>query len=212
MAALTRPRRIAFSVFWDFFLGRDPAGGGGGGSAVAAGSTDRPLLLGRGRELTSQARSEYVCAADPGRARGDLLSRFLRDHWPWHWHRRRGDADDDESGGGGGGVATMTHHLGGAGGHVAERRIAAAVGGISAVVAMFLLIGAVVSLYVVTEPDRRLAMIGCYTVLFAAAVAVMTSARRAEVFAATAAYTAVLVVFVSGDLGSGGPRGKGGMG
>jgi hypothetical protein len=28
-----------------------------------------------------------------------------------------------------------------------------------------------------------------------------TNARRAEVFAATAAYAAVLVVFVSGDLG-----------
>jgi hypothetical protein len=32
-------------------------------------------------------------------------------------------------------------------------------------------------------------------------VALCTNARKAEVFAATAAYAAVLVVFVSGDLG-----------
>jgi hypothetical protein len=40
-----------------------------------------------------------------------------------------------------------------------------------------------------------------YTLLFASSVAFCTNARRVEVFAATAAYAAVLVVFVSGDLG-----------
>lgn len=40
-----------------------------------------------------------------------------------------------------------------------------------------------------------------YTILFAFSVALCTNARRAEVFTATAAYAAVLVVFFSGELG-----------
>ena len=64
-----------------------------------------------------------------------------------------------------------------------------------------LLIGAIVSLYVVTQPAAKLGLVAMYTVLFASSVTLCTNARRAEVFAATAAYAAVLVVFVSGDLG-----------
>lgn len=40
-----------------------------------------------------------------------------------------------------------------------------------------------------------------YTILFASSVTVCTNARRAEISAATAAYAAVLIVFVSGELG-----------
>jgi len=47
----------------------------------------------------------------------------------------------------------------------------------------------------------QLGFLTMYTMLFALSVAFCTNARRVEVFAATAAYTAVLVVFVSGDLG-----------
>ncbi len=47
-------------------------------------------------------------------------------------------------------------------------------------------------------------MIGGFTVGFAISVGLLTNARRAEVFAATAAYAAVLVVFVSGNLGNAG--------
>ena len=43
-----------------------------------------------------------------------------------------------------------------------------------------------------------------YTTLFATCVGLLTNARRSEVFAACAAYAAVLIVFVSGNIGSGG--------
>jgi hypothetical protein len=38
-------------------------------------------------------------------------------------------------------------------------------------------------------------------VLFAACVGILTNARRDQIFGATAAYSAVLVVFVSSNLG-----------
>jgi uncharacterized membrane protein YqjE len=72
---------------------------------------------------------------------------------------------------------------------------------ISVITSAALLVGVIVSLYIVHEPKSRLAMIAGFTALFAISVALMTNARRAEVFAATAAYAAVLVVFVSGNLG-----------
>jgi hypothetical protein len=50
----------------------------------------------------------------------------------------------------------------------------------------------------------KLGFIALFTVLFAGAIPLVTNARRAEVFGACAAYAAVLVVFVSGDLGGGG--------
>ena len=77
-----------------------------------------------------------------------------------------------------------------------------AVAVISIVLAAILLIGAITSLYFVTMPAARLGMISAFTVLFALSVGVMTNSKRAEVFAATAAYAAVLVVFVSGNLGN----------
>lgn len=46
-----------------------------------------------------------------------------------------------------------------------------------------------------------LGMISGWTVLFAACVGLLTNAKRDQIFAATAAYAAVLVVFVSGNLG-----------
>lgn len=45
-------------------------------------------------------------------------------------------------------------------------------------------------------------MLSGFTVFFALTLGLLTNAHRQEVFAATAAYAAVLVVFVSGDLAS----------
>jgi hypothetical protein len=61
-------------------------------------------------------------------------------------------------------------------------------------------------LYLVTNDRIRFALIAIFISLFAVAVSVLSDARRPEMFAATAAYAAVLVVFVSGDLSSGGPK------
>jgi hypothetical protein len=69
------------------------------------------------------------------------------------------------------------------------------------VLAAVLLIGAIVNLYLVSKPKAKLGLVAMYTILFASSVALCTNARRAELFASTAAYAAVLVVFVSGDLG-----------
>lgn len=57
------------------------------------------------------------------------------------------------------------------------------------------------SLYFVHNPYAILGMLGGWTVLFAICVGWLTNARRDQIFAATAAYSAVLVVFISGSLG-----------
>jgi len=54
----------------------------------------------------------------------------------------------------------------------------------------------------VQNKQALLGMLSGWTVLFAACVGLLTNARRDQIFGATAAYAAVLVVFVSGDLGS----------
>lgn len=57
--------------------------------------------------------------------------------------------------------------------------------------------GAILLLRLLERETAQLGLIAMFTVLFAASVGVLTNARRVEIFAATAAYAAVLVVFVS---------------
>ncbi|KAF2687995.1 hypothetical protein K458DRAFT_415066 [Lentithecium fluviatile CBS 122367] len=71
---------------------------------------------------------------------------------------------------------------------------------LSALCAVFFLVGGMVGLYFVESIRARLGLVGMFTVLFAAMIATLTSSRRQEVFVATAAYAAVLVVFVSGNI------------
>jgi hypothetical protein len=66
--------------------------------------------------------------------------------------------------------------------------------------AAILLIGAIVNLYLVQDNLKRLGLVGVYTAVFTASVGILSNVRRAELFASTAAYAAVLVVFVSGNL------------
>ena len=75
--------------------------------------------------------------------------------------------------------------------------------GISIVLAALLLEGAIVALYLVSNPHIQLVLIALFIVVFAAGIGLLSNARRSELFAATAAYAAVLVVFVSGHLGQG---------
>jgi hypothetical protein len=86
--------------------------------------------------------------------------------------------------------------------HIKEQHILWTVGAINTVAAAVLLIGAIVALHFTNRAGARLGLIAAFTALFALSVMVLTNAKRAEIFAATAAYAAVLVVFVSGDLGS----------
>ena len=53
--------------------------------------------------------------------------------------------------------------------------------------AALLLVGAIVSLYTIKGPSERLGLLAMWTILFAFSVTVLSTARRAEVFAATAA-------------------------
>ena len=76
------------------------------------------------------------------------------------------------------------------------------VAGISIIMAALLLEGAIIALYFVTDPHLRLGLIALFMVLFAGGIGLLSNAKRSEMFAATAAYAAVLVVFVSGNLGS----------
>lgn len=48
----------------------------------------------------------------------------------------------------------------------------------------------------------RLIMLSCFTAFVAISVGLLTSPRRVEMFGSTAVYAAVLVVFVSSNLGN----------
>lgn len=111
----------------------------------------------------------------------DLLSRYLQKHWLF---RRRHNSDLLD-----GTTRYKSSH------------IAWTLAIVVIVLAAILFVGAVVSLYFVAQPKAKLALVAVYTLIFAISVASCTNAQKAEVFATTPAYAAVLVVFVSGDLG-----------
>ncbi|PVH75814.1 hypothetical protein DL98DRAFT_592820 [Cadophora sp. DSE1049] len=86
---------------------------------------------------------------------------------------------------------------------VSHSKVALAVTILSGLMATVFLIGAIVGLYWVEDPRTKLGILSGLTVAFAGTLALFTNARRQDVFAATAAYAAVLVVFISGNLTSG---------
>ncbi|GJN86179.1 hypothetical protein PLIIFM63780_009758 [Purpureocillium lilacinum] len=99
----------------------------------------------------------------------DLLSRFLQDHWMFQTTRL---TDETE--------------------YVDERHVAWVAAAVSTVVATVLLLGAIFLLRLLENETSQLGVIAMFTVLFAASVGVLTNARRAEIFAATAAYSALV--------------------
>ncbi|ORY16611.1 hypothetical protein BCR34DRAFT_476044, partial [Clohesyomyces aquaticus] len=137
-----------------------------------------PIISGQAKDFLADKTDLVVLrkAADE-----DLLSRLLQDHWIF---QKRTTSDPLDR-------TTMYKN----------RHVFHAVATISMGLATFLLIGAIISLHFVTSAEAKLGLVTTYTLLFAMTVALLTNARRAEDFAATAAYAAVLVVFVSGDLG-----------
>ncbi len=82
-----------------------------------------------------------------------------------------------------------------------ERLISLFVATFSTILAAVLLLGAIISLYIVQNKHALLGMLSGWTVIFAACVGLLTNTRRDQIFGATAAYAAVLVVFISGNLG-----------
>ena len=83
--------------------------------------------------------------------------------------------------------------------YVNARNLARLVSLLSTILAASLLVGAIMSLNYAPNQDVRMAILALFTAAFAGTVALLTSAGRAEVFAATAAYAAVLVVFITGS-------------
>ncbi|PQE24158.1 chorismate mutase protein [Rutstroemia sp. NJR-2017a BVV2] len=79
------------------------------------------------------------------------------------------------------------------------KRIANIVAFLSISIAAILLMGAILTLYFIpsSQMGRRVAAIGAFTTAFAVAVGLLTNAKRGEIFGITAAYAAVLVVFLS---------------
>lgn len=149
------------------------------GTALGA-TPDKPLDLISGR--TSEfLNSELDLVTLQKPVETDHLSRLLRNHWMF----KKRDATNllDRT------ALYRNSHI--------VRTVAT----LDLILAAVLLIGAIVTLYLVSSPEAKLALLAVFTLLFAASVALCTNAKRPEVFAATAAYAAVLVVFVSGDLG-----------
>ncbi|OCL01209.1 hypothetical protein AOQ84DRAFT_351025 [Glonium stellatum] len=71
--------------------------------------------------------------------------------------------------------------------YASDRRMARFVIVLSITLAVVILVGSIVSLYIVRSPNKKLGMIAAFTVIFASSVGVLTNARRAELFAVTAA-------------------------
>lgn len=93
--------------------------------------------------------------------------------------------------------------------YISTRRIAVVVSFINVLLAAVFLFGAIYNLYYVEQDKIKLGLIAGYTTAFAFCVSLVTSAKRPEIFGACAAYAAVLVVFVSGSLGSNSSSGCG---
>lgn len=84
---------------------------------------------------------------------------------------------------------------------LSDHRINIAVVIVNVFVVAGLLFGAIFNLYFIENEKKRLGILTAYTLAFSGAIALLTEARRVEIFGAAAAYAAVLVVFVSGGLG-----------
>jgi hypothetical protein len=93
--------------------------------------------------------------------------------------------------------------------YISERSVTHFIAIFSTFLAALVLFGAIISLYYVRNPHAALGMLSGWTIFFAACVGLLTNAKRDQIFGATAAYAAVLVVFVSGNLGGPAPTGGG---
>ncbi|RYP34338.1 hypothetical protein DL767_004332 [Monosporascus sp. MG133] len=98
-------------------------------------------------------------------------------------------------------VSPQTRSSDGHTAEISERSVANAVALLSSLLSAAVLFGSMVSLCFVRNVYAMLGMVGGWTMLFAGCIGFLTNAKRDQIFAATAAYAAVLVVFVSGTFG-----------
>lgn len=72
---------------------------------------------------------------------------------------------------------------------------------LSIFVAAVLIVGPILALNFTGSPSARLGIAITFIILFATGLGLSTGVSRDNIFVATATYSAVLVVFVSGNLG-----------
>ncbi|KAH8885606.1 hypothetical protein GQ53DRAFT_828647 [Thozetella sp. PMI_491] len=140
----------------------------------------------RGLDLNAWDDEEDLAAVKP-RVAGDPISKwFMNTVFPMY-HRLVGEKlKDPESPELGDGIFTYE-----------ESRLAAVVHVFITVVASLLPLASMVVLFVVESYTQRLGIMVGFSACFAVALALMTNARRVEIFAATAAYAAVNAVFLT---------------
>ncbi|KAL8730387.1 MAG: hypothetical protein Q9181_004684 [Wetmoreana brouardii] len=145
-----------------------------------------PKLWGRDEHLFDDEQDLVALAP----VDNDRLNLFLRTYFGWFFRQR-----DDEVPSAG--SSKLFYYP--------QRRIHTAGALISIFFSAILLVGAIVCLLLIANKDMhlRVGMIVLFTCMFALVVGLITNARRAEIFGATAAYAAVLVVFVSNNLNDG---------
>ncbi|KAI4261280.1 MAG: hypothetical protein L6R42_003516 [Xanthoria sp. 1 TBL-2021] len=139
----------------------------------------RPVLWGRDKDLFRNEQDLVALAP----VETDRLNIFLQKYLGWFLKEKR---------------ETSTHEdLF----YFPARRVHRAGAVVSIFLSAVLLIGAIVC-FVNIDPKNtklRIGMIVLFTCLFAAVVGLLTNARRAEIFASTAAYAAVLCVFMNNN-------------
>ncbi|KAJ5511767.1 hypothetical protein N7453_003870 [Penicillium expansum] len=138
-----------------------------------------PIISGRAKDMLKEA-DDLVALRRP--ADEYILSKLLQDHWAFQSRKTTDPLD-----------RTTVYK-----GHYVTQIVAA----ISILVAAILLIVAIISLYIANDQTTKLGLVVAYTFTFALSIALLTNARRVGIYGAAAAYAAVLVVFISGNIGT----------
>jgi hypothetical protein len=137
----------------------------------------KPIVVGRTERMLDHP-TDLVALRAP--LDTDPLSCLVRNYWPFRSNPYPDTNDPTQ--------------------HFLDSHVQRVVVAVSTIFAAVLLVGAITSLYSVRRPGAKLGLLAAFTSLFAVSVGGLTSAKRQEVFAATAAYAAVLAVFVGGDF------------
>ncbi|KAL8652115.1 MAG: hypothetical protein Q9226_004399 [Calogaya cf. arnoldii] len=138
-----------------------------------------PVLWGRDKDLFRNEQDLVALAP----IETDRLNIFLQKYLGWFLKEKRQSSTEEDLF------------------YFPARRVHRAGAVISIFLSAVLLIGAIVCLVNIDPKDTilRVGMIVLFTCLFAAVVGLLTNARRAEIFASTAAYAAVLCVFMNNN-------------
>jgi hypothetical protein len=89
-----------------------------------------------------------------------------------------------------------------------ERRLVRVLKGFSIFISTLLIVGPILALNFTSSPKARLGIAITFIALFATGLGLSTGVSRDTIFVATATYSAVLVVYVSGNLGDVGGSGS----